>query len=314
MRWSAGCCVAITGFVLAGFGAPARADAQFSKLKKAITGKAAGEVAGGSCFAGRRPTMVPSIPLTAAQIAAVNAGFDAELAAAPGIEKKAADDQKKADAEHKAYDKARADYDKAYEKYSRCRDKVQAAEGAQVEAINAKSEKAMGQTAGAIDSAKMMALAERAQAAAQRVSEGKGTAEDRKTLAEFQAMMNPIGANAAAAGAAMQEANAFNAGAAERLEKACGKEPQEPEQPGGTDNTPERALLNAGAKGAKMDPQDYGAARELVIQWASSNTVVAGGGGGGGGGEGKSEADAQNQAIRDAAGKICAMRQAKLPT
>ena len=249
----------------------------------------------------------------------MSAGLDAELAAAPEIEKKAADDQKKADAEQKAYEKAKADYDKAYEKYSKCRDKVADRGPGDVGGDERQDQQGGASSSPAAStSTKLMALAEKAQAASQRISEGKGTAEDRKTLAEFQAMMNPISANAAAAGASMQEASAFNQGAAARIEKACGKEPQPPKEPGSA-TSPEGQLLNAGAKGAKMDPQDYMVARELVIQWAGSNTVVAGGGGGGGGGgaaeeSGKSDPDAQNQAIREAAGKICAMRKAKIPT
>jgi hypothetical protein len=292
--------------LIAAVGTPQHADAQFKKLRNAVANKGIDEVKPATCFSDRRPTVVPSIPLSAAEIAQVNAGLDAEMAAAPGIEKKAADDQKKADAEQKAYEKAKAEYDKDYEKWSKCRDKVVVVDQATGEAMNAKTNKAGDQLAAGIDSAKMMALAEKAQAASQRVSQGKGTAEDRKTLAEFQAMMNPISANAAAAGASMQEASAFQQGAAARIDKACGKEPKPPEDPSGGADSPEKALQNAGAKGAKMDPADYMVARELVIAWAGSNTVVAGGS--------KSEADAQNQAIKDAAGKLCAMRKAKVPT
>ena len=316
MKWSAGCRVAIAVLVIATLGAPGDAEAQFKKLKNAITGKAADEAvegATGSCFANRRPTVVASLPLSAEEIARVNAGLDAEMAAAPGIEKTAADDQKKADAEQKAYEKAKADYDKAYEKYSKCRDKFEAADNAQRDALNAKTDAAGQDLASSLDTTKLMALAEKAQIAAQRISEGKGTAADRKTVADFQAMMNPISAKNATAMAAMQDGAAHDQGASARLEKACGKEPQEPKQPGYADNSPESALLRAGAGGAKMDPADYRIARELVIMWASSNTVVAGGGGGGGG-AGGGKADAQNQALKEAAGKLCAMKKANLPT
>jgi hypothetical protein len=257
--------------------------------------------------------VVASLPLSAAEIAQVGAGLDAEMAAAPGIEKANADNEKKADAEQKAYEKARADYDKAYEKYSKCRDKFQESDNAQRDALNAKNDKAGQDLAAGIDTARLMKLAEKAQMASQRIAEGKGTAEDRKTLAEYQAMMNPISAQSAAAMAAMQEGVAHDQGAAARLEKACGKEPQEPKQPDSSGNTPEGQLLNAGAKGAKMDPTDYKYARELVIMWASSNTVVAPGGGGGGDGKGKADPDAQNKALKEAAGKVCALRKANVP-
>ncbi len=291
-------------------GVPGAADAQIGgRIKKALAGKATDEVKTAACVPDRPPTVVPSIPLSVAEIAGVNAGLDAEIAAAPEVEKKAADEQKKADAEAKAYEKARADYEKAHEKWSKCRDKVAAADQATSEAMHAKTNKATGELAGGIDTTRLMALAEKAQAASQRVAEGKGTAEDRKTLAEFQAMMNPIGANAAATGAAMQQASEFDQGAAARIEKACGKEPQPPREPESA-TSPEQALQKAGAKAAGMDLEDYRVARELVIGWAMSNTVVGGGGGGAGS---KSEADAQNAAIKDAAGKICEMRKAKVP-
>ncbi len=299
--------VALLLCLLATVGVPSAADAQIGgRLKKALAGKATDEVKTATCMPDRPPAVVPSIPLSAAEIARVNAGLDAEIAAAPEIEKKAADVQKKADAEATAYEKARADYEKAHEKWSKCRDKVAAADQATSEAMHAKTNKATDQVAGGIDTTRLMALAEKAQAASQRVAEGKGTAEDRKTLAEFQAMMNPIGANAAAAGAAMQQAGEFDQGAAARIEKACDKEPQPPKEPESA-TSPEQALQKAGAKAAGMDLEDYRVARELVIGWVMSNTVVGGGGGS------KSEADAQNAAIKDAAGKICEMRKAKVP-
>ena len=189
MSLSAGCRVAIALLVIATLGAPGSAEAQFKKLKNAVTGKAADQAVEGvtgSCFGGRRPTVVASLPLSAEEIARVSAGLDAELAAAPDIEKQKADMEKKADADQKAYDKAKADYDKAYEKYSKCRDKFQESDNAQREAINAKNEKASQDLAAGIDTAKIMKMAEKAQMASQRIAEGKGTAEDRKTAAEHR--------------------------------------------------------------------------------------------------------------------------------
>ena len=296
--------------LVAAVGAPRPSEAQFKKLKQAVTGKAAEEVLQTSaCVPATKPTVVASIPLSAAQIRAINAGLDAELAAAPNAEKDQAEAQKKLDADMKAYEKARADYDKAYEKWSKCRDNVAEADNKTSEGLRAKNEQAGDNLAAGIDTAKMMALAEKAQAASQRISEGKGTAEDRKTLAEFQAMMMPISANAAAAGAAMQEASAFDQGAQARIEKACGKEPQEPKPPGNNSGMAEDVIQGAGAKAAKMPIEDYRAARELVLGYAMSNTVVGGGGGGGGGGG----ADAQNQALKETAEKICALKKARIP-
>ena len=288
--------------LIAALAAPRAADAQFKRLKQAVTGQA-GEQAlqRSACVPNSKPTVVATIELSAAQIRAVNAGLDAEIAAAPDVERKRAEADKKAEADMKAYEKAKADYDKAYEKWGKCRDKVQEADNRTSEEMQARSDQAGQDLAGGIDSTRLMALAEKAQAASQRIAEGKGTAADRKTLADFQAMMNPISANAAAATAAMQEGAAFDRGAQERLEKACGKEPTEPKAPDSAAG--EDVLQATGAKAAKMSKEDYRLAREYVIAWAMSNTVVGGG----------SNADAQNSAIQEAATKICDMKKAKVP-
>ena len=66
------------------------AEAQFNKLKKAATDKAA-QAAG---VPTKQPVMVDRIDLTVADIQAIDKGLQAQLAAAPGIMKQAEQDQK----------------------------------------------------------------------------------------------------------------------------------------------------------------------------------------------------------------------------
>ena len=177
-------------------GAVPDASAQFGKLKKAITGKAAEkaveEGTGSACFPNRPPTPVTTVELTADQMMKVNAGLQAEAEAAQTAYQKQEEEQKRYDTEQKAYEKDMAAYNKANEKYQSCADKVQAAENAEAEKLNKKQEAASKAAEGAIDEDKLMAMAEKAQAAAERVSRGQGTAEDRATLAEYQQMMGGV--------------------------------------------------------------------------------------------------------------------------
>lgn len=71
----------------------------------------------------------------------------------------------------------------------------------------------------------------KAQAAAQRISEGKGTAEDQQTLADFQAMMAKVQSGSAQAMAVSQEGSTLNVETAKRIETECGREPVAPVAP-----------------------------------------------------------------------------------
>ena len=314
--------------VLLGAGAVPDAAAQFGKkLKKAITGQAAEkaveEGTGSACFPDRPPTVVTTVELTADQMMKVTAGLQAEAEAAQTAYKKQEEDQKRYEAEQKAYEKDKAAYDKANEKYQACAEKVQAAESAKSEELNKKQEEAGKATEAAVDEDKIVAMAQKAQAAAERVSRGVGTAEDRATLAEYQKMMGGVTAASQQAMAASQESQQYQAGASARLEKECGKQPTEPKPPSQAD-LPGNTIRKAGADAAGMNAGEYAAARDVMIALASSNSVVksgatqSGGGGGGGGGGGnkvsQEQADAMNQAIKDAAKKLCALRKAGAPT
>ena len=102
--------------VLVTVGHAPEAVAQFSKLKKAAAQKAADATVNaganaatdaatdGSCVPLDRPAIqVDAVPLTATQMAKINAGLDAEIAAAPGAKQQAEQQQKAAEQEQKAY-------------------------------------------------------------------------------------------------------------------------------------------------------------------------------------------------------------------
>jgi hypothetical protein len=313
-------CVALLLFLTIAPGSPRHAAAQIGRLKKAVTGKAAESGKLAACMPDRAPTIVQSISLTPAQIAKINAGLDAELAMHPAARKEYEQRLKASEKENEAYQKAHAAYEKQYEQYSKCAAKVQEADARKSDELQARTD-AAGDKANELDEERMVKLAERAQAAAERVSQGRGTAEDRATLAEFQKAMAPVQSIGAEAQAAMQESAEFKKGADARVEKACGKKPEEPKAPEGMGKSPERAAQEAGAKAAGMDAQAYAEAREILIGFVMSNTVVQSGKSSQASGESQGQvangsssgADATNQGIRDAAQRICAMRKAGVP-
>jgi hypothetical protein len=305
--------------ILAIAGLPSDAAGQLGKLKKAL-GKKATESA---CVPDRPPTIISTVSLTAAQMAAINAGLDAELKAAPALFAQADEDQKKADQAMKDYEKAREAYDKAHGKWQTCADKVREEDNAKAEELGNKSEAASAKMQGEIDEQAMQDLAQRAAAAAERVSQGKGTAEDRATMAQFQAMMSGVSAANSQVAAAQQEAATHNSQSSGREEKVCGPEPQQPTQPEAA-QLPGQKIRAAGAEAAKMSQDEYHIGRETLIALAMSNSVVKGSGGGGGGAGGQSsaspsgppsdgEAEAMNEQIKATAGKICEMNKAHVP-
>ncbi|HEU5171545.1 MAG TPA: hypothetical protein VFU46_13445 [Gemmatimonadales bacterium] len=304
-------CVVLLLFPVLTWGAPREAEAQIGKLKKAIAGKAVDAGKTAACIPERPPTYVETIALTAAQMAQINAGLDAEIARGPVVQQEYEQRRKDQEQATQAYEKARADYDKRYAAYDKCATKVAAANATESGALRARADTATDAVQlSEGEEARLQALAARAAAAAERVAQGKGTAEDRNTLAEFQRAMAPVQANAAEASSAMQESAEFDRAADARVEKACGKKPEAPQPPATRDATPGELLQETGAKAAGMPIAAYGAARDLAIGYAMSNTVVK---------PGKSspasqaEIDALNAAIQETAKKICEMKKAGIP-
>ena len=316
-------CAALLLFLTIAPGGARHAAAQIGRLKKVVTGKAVESGKLAACMPDRPPTIVQSISLTPAQIAKINAGLDAELATHPAARKEYEQRLKASEKENEAYQKAHADWEKKYEQYSKCAAKVQEADAKKSDELQARTEVASDKTKAEADEDRMVKQAERAQAAAERVSKGVGTAEDRATLAEFQKSMAPLQSVGTEAQASMQESAEFDRGAAARVEKACGKKPEEPKAPSSLGQSPERAAQEAGAKAAGMNAQAYAEARDLLLGFVMSNTVVQSGkssdasgesqGQGQGANGSQSGADATNQGIRDAAKKICEMRKAGVP-
>lgn len=301
---------------------PSDTCAQFGKIKKAL-GKKAEATETSGCVPAGKGTEVTTFSMTAAQMAKVNAGLDAELAAAPGATAEYDKQQAAMEKEQAAYEKASAEHDKQNTTYMACVDKVTASDMAQSEKLRAESDAEGAAVRGEMSEEEITALAERAQAAMERISAGQGTAEDQKTVAEFQAMAMGFQSRGETATAASQKVNEFDAGHAARLEKACGKEPVAPTAPG-SPMPPYEAIRSAGAKAAGMSAGDYHLARETLLAAAMGNLVVkpgagnpSGAGGGAGGNQGTpatpSDAEAMNQEIKTAAGKVCALREANIP-
>ena len=67
--------------------------------------------------------------------------------------------------------------------------------------------------------------AQEAQAAAERISNGTGTAADRQTLADFQKTMAGVGARGMGAANAAQDAADLDKAVIAKVEKTCGGEP-----------------------------------------------------------------------------------------
>jgi len=304
-------CTLVLLLLASAAGGTGEAAAQIGRIKKAVADKATDSGKKAACVPERPPAFVKTVGLSAAQIAKINQGLDAEILRTPAARAEYEQRLKQSDQETQAYEKAHAAYEKKNEQYQACADKVREADAKKSDALRGRAEAAGDKTKRETDQAALEAMAVKAQAAAERVANGTATAADRETLAEFQRTMAGVQANAMQTGAAMQEAQAFDKDAEARVEKACGKAPEEPKAPALAGPTPERAGQEAGAKAAGMDVAAYAAARETLIALVMSNTVVKADGSSQGG---QAEADAINSAIQEAGKKVCDMKKAGVPT
>jgi len=317
-------CVGVLLCALVAVGQPPEAAAQIGKLKKVIGNKAADTAvettAGGAknsaCIPDRPPVVIESFPLTAAQMAKINAGLDAEIAAAPAAKAEAERQQKALEVQQTAYDKAYADYDKRNGPWNECARKVEEEDAATSEKMGQDGEASTKSALGGMTQEDIEKLANRAQAAAQRVADGKGTAEDRKTLAEFQQTMAGVQTGAMNAAAAQQASSQFNREGDKRTEAKCGKRPEAPTQPSNAGSA-EDIIQQSGAKAAGVPASTWRQWREDQIALAMSNTVIKSDNGGkadksDGASSGKG-ADAMNQQIQATRQKICAMKKAGVP-
>lgn len=260
------------------------AQGQLGKLTKKATNAAAN--AAGVPTGNAR--MVKKIDLTSQQLAQINTGMAASIKAGPDIIKKWEKQQQE-------YDRAMGEYSKKYDEYSKKKEKYDACVDAEKEkgqkkmdAVNKKTDAAGEQMkAGMPDTAVMMAQAQKAKAAAERVQNGTATAADRQTLADYQKMMAGMQGGSAQMMAAMQEAQGVQTEVADSIKKKCGGEPVEPTKPGaagagGAGAAPTSAadeINKEGAKAAGMSDSEYQQLKEKAMGYASSNTQVQGGDG-----------------------------------
>jgi hypothetical protein len=305
--------------VLVTVGHAPEAVAQFGKLKKAAAQKAADATVnagvnaatdaatGGSCVPlDRPPIQVDAVPLTATQMAKINAGLDAEIAAAPGAKQQAEQQQKAAEQEQKAYEKARTDYEKRSSAYDGCVAKISGEADAKSEALNQKAQASQENVMGGMTKEQIEEQGKKAQAAAQRISEGKGTAEDRQTLADFQAMMAKVQSGSAQMIAVSQESQQLNAETTKRVDTECGKKPEAPVAPPNAGGAVD-VISAAGAKAAGVPVSTWRQWREDMVALAMSNTVVKPGK------ISQADADAMNQSIKETGKKICDLKKAGVP-
>jgi hypothetical protein len=300
-------CVGVLLCALLAAGQPPHAAGQIGKLKKALGDKATATTKGGSaCVPQRPPVVIESFPLSAAQMAKINAGLDAEIVAAPGATQEVERQSKVMEQEQKAYDKAYAEYDKSNGPWNECARKLADADAATSEKMGQDAEASSQAMLGGMTQEDLEKLGARAQVAAQRVADGKGTAEDRKTLAEFQQVMAGIQSGAMNSTAAHQASAKFNQEGDKRTEAKCGMRPEAPTQPSNVGSAQE-IIHQAGAKAAGVPASTWRQWREDMIALVMTNTVIKPGK------TSQQEADGMNAEIKAAGKKICDMRKAGVP-
>jgi hypothetical protein len=218
------------------------------------------------------PKTVDVLPcaVTYDQLDALERGLKAELDAAPQAKKQAEDRQKSVESEQKAYEKAMNDYQKKNEAWGACRDRIEndPATKKQIAELEAKAEKDRAKAEASMDEEALEAQAKRVQAAAERVANGTATAADRQAMADFQAQMAGMQQANNEIMATSAEASALTEAQRERLKK-CGEEPVQPKSPTSLGWSPERVLLETGAKAAGMDPETYKVVRDCAIKSAN---------------------------------------------
>lgn len=265
---------------LASASMPSLSHAQLGKLTKKATGAAA--AAAGVPANPTNARYVKKIDITAAQIEAVNKGIQATIQVTP-------ETIKKWEKMQEAYDKAMADYEKKKQKYDACVESEKEKAQAKIDAANKRGEQATDKVQKSVDTTTIMAQAQAAQAAAERVRNGTATAADRQAIADFQKTMAGVQSGSNAAMAAMQEGNAISQAVADSIKKKCGDEPQPPSMSGSAgagrggkagNAAPTSAaeeINQQAAAAAQMTEEEYRQIKEKAMGFASSHTEVQGG-------------------------------------
>ena len=266
---------------LASASMPSLSHAQLGKLTKKATGAAAN--AAGVPANPTNARYVKKIDMTSAQIAAVNRGMAKALEIGPATIKKWEKIQE-------AHDKAMADYEKKKQKYDACVESEKEKARAKMDAANKRSDQAGERVQKSVDTTTIMAQAQAAQAAAERVRNGTATAADRQAIADFQKTMAGVQGNSNAMMAAAQDANAIQQAVADSIKQKCGDEPQPPRLGGGAggggaggaggDAAPTSAaeeIRQEAAKAAGESEKEYQEEKEKAMGYALSHTQVQGG-------------------------------------
>jgi len=269
--------------VLASAIVPSTSHAQLGKLTKKAT-DAAGNAAG---VPNSNARYVKKIDLTSAQLIQVNKGLAMSVKVGPETIKKWEKQQADREKQQADYDKANADYAKKKEKYDQCVESEKEKAQGKIESANSKANAASERAGKSVDTASMVAQAQAAQAAAERVKNGTATAADRQTLADFQKTMAGVSAGSNAAMSAMQESAALQGAVADSIKKKCGEEPKSPAQGGGGGGAAGGAqptsaaedINKQGADAAGMSDSEFRLAKEKAMGYAASNTQVQGGDG-----------------------------------
>jgi len=259
---------------------PSTSQAQLGKLTKKATSTAAG--AAGVPTGNTRA--VKKIDLTAAQLAQVNKGLGVAVAQGPAIVKKWEKQQEVLAKQQEEYEKAMAAYTKVKEKYDACVESEKEKAQGKLDAASKKSDQAGEKVQKSVDTTTIMAQAQAAQAAAERVKNGTATAADRQAIADFQKTMAGVQGNSNAMMAAVQEGNAISQAVADSIKKKCGAEPQAPANPasagkagGGAPTSAAEEINQASAAAAGMSDSEFRLAKEKAMGYAASNTEVQGG-------------------------------------
>lgn len=258
---------------------PSISQAQLGKLTKKATDAAAG--AAGVPTNPTNVRYVKKIDMTSAQIGQVNKGLQTTIQIAPETVKR----WEKAQAQ---YEKALADYGKKKEAYDKCVESENAKWQAKLDASRKKTDAAGEQVKKSVgDENAMVAQAQAAQAALERVNNGTATAADRQTLADFQKTMGGVQGNANASMAAVQEQSALRQAIPDSIKAKCGAEPKEPTlgayagaKPGAGGYVPTTAadeINQTAAAAAGMSDDEYRTMKEKALGFAWSNTQVQGG-------------------------------------
>jgi hypothetical protein len=279
------------------------AEAQFGKIKKAVSDQAA-STAGVTT---KKTVTVDQIGLTVEDLQALRKGISAEVAAAPAIFKQAEEDQKNLQKAGEKYSREQSAYEKAKQKWDECGDKLVASEQSQEDALAKKADAAMNRAnMSESDQVSLEAKAMKAQEAAAKVAAGTATAEDRRVLQEFQQTMAGVSATGASAAASTNEASQFTQGQAGRVTAKCGPEPQPPTAPGYSSEhqMAVEKFHQTGREAAGMEQKAYWIKREELISLCGNGAVVA---------ETNPNSSPLNNGLKDACPIVLEMQTARVP-